>query len=187
MWSLCLLLSVLQFPFETNFPLHHNWYQSKDFYLDLMFDDGSSGKWTIDNEQWFEKIKQQLNEIDKTLRNLTWMVVALTIKGKCEPMEQQLDQHGDWQEDGYNDWLQPQIGLEIDCGGAICTSPAANHYFCECYPLRVYERRNQGALRYRDDDNLQRGVFDEQDEFCPPFQDGDDFQLPHRRNIQQRQ
>ena len=72
-----------------------------------MFDDGSSGKWTIDNEQWFEKIKQQLNEIDKTLRNLTWMVVALTIKGKCEPMEQRLDQHGDWQEDGYNDWLQP--------------------------------------------------------------------------------
>ena len=36
-----------------------------------MFDDGSSGKWTIDNEQWFEKIKQRLNEIDKTLRNLT--------------------------------------------------------------------------------------------------------------------
>ena len=51
----------------------------------------------------------------------------------------------------------------------------------------MYEHHNRGAPRRRDNDNLQRGVFDERDEFCPPFQDGDDFRLPQLRNIQQRQ
>ena len=51
----------------------------------------------------------------------------------------------------------------------------------------MYEHQNQGAPRRHDDDNLQQGVFYEQDEFCPPFRDGDDFRLPQLMNIQQRQ
>ena len=66
-------------------------------------------------------------------------------------------------------------------------NPTINRDFCEAYPLRVSEGRNRGALRHHDDDNLQRGFFDDQDEFCPPFRDGDDFRLSQRRNIQQRQ
>ena len=60
----------------------------------------------------------------------------------------------------------------------------------------MYERQNQGALRWHDDDNefedggsfprVAAKVFSEQDEFFPPFRDGDDSRLPQQRNIQQR-
>ena len=62
-----------------------------------------------------------------------------------------------------------------------------NHDFHESLPLRVYECWNQGTPRLLDDNDLHLGVFYEQDEFCPPFRDGDDFRLPQQRNIQQRQ
>ena len=114
------------------------------------------------------------------------MVSALTIEGKREPMKRRLDQCGDWQEDDYDDQCRPQIGSKINGGGVIRTNPTINRDFCEAYPLRVSEGRNRGALRHHDDDNLQRGFFDDQDEFCPPFRDGDDFRLSQRRNIQQR-
>ena len=151
------------FCFETNLPLHQNWYKSKDFYLNLMVDHGSSGKRTIDNKQRLEKIEQRLDGIDKTLRNLTQMVAALTIKRKHEPMKWRPDQRGNWQENGYNDQCRSQINSEINGRGAIRTNPTANRNFHEPYPLQVYEHRNQGAPTRRDDDNLQRGVFDEQD------------------------
>ena len=32
-----------------------------------------------------------------------------------------------------------------------------------------------------------KGFYYEKDEFFPPLQDGDDLQLPQRRNIQQKQ
>ena len=151
-----------------------------------MANDDSSGKWIIDDERRLKKIEQWLDEIDETLRNLMQMVVALTIEGKREPMKQWLDQRGDWQEDSYDDQRRPQIGSKINGGGAILTNPIANRNFREPYPLQVYEHWNRRAPRHRDDDNLQWGVFYEQDEFCPPFRDGDDFQLPWWRNIQQR-
>ena len=65
--------------------------------------------------------------------------------------------------------------------------PTANRDFYKLYLLRVYEPHNRGVPRRCDNDNLQRGVFDEQDEFCPLFWDGDDFRLPQLRNIQHRQ
>ena len=83
------------------------------------------------------------------------MVAALTIEGKCEPMKRQPNQCGDWQEDDYDDQRWRQIGLEINGGGAIRTKPIANRYFRDPYPLRMYEHRNRGAPRRRDDDNLQ--------------------------------
>ena len=89
--------------------MHQNWYQSKDFYLDLMVDDGSSGKRTIDDKWQFEKIEQRLDGIDETLCNFTQMVVALTIEGKREPMKWKLDQRGYQQEDDYDDQHRPQI------------------------------------------------------------------------------
>ena len=90
--------------------MHQNWYQSKDFYLHLMVDDGSSGKRTIDDKWQFEKIEQRLDGIDETLCNFTQMVVALTIEGKREPMKWKLDQRGYQQEDDYDDQRRPQIG-----------------------------------------------------------------------------
>ena len=115
------------------------------------------------------------------------MVVGLTIERKHEPMKRRLEQCSDWQEDGYDNQHQPQIGSKINGGGVIRTNPTANRNFRRPYPLRVYECGNRGAPRRRDNNNIQQGVFYEQDEFCPPFQDGGDFQLPQRRNIQQRQ
>ena len=47
--------------------------------------------------------------------------------------------------------------------------PTANRDFYKLYLLRVYEPHNRGVPRRCDNDNLQRGVFDEQDEFCPLF------------------
>ena len=47
------------FHFETILPLHQNWYQSKDFYVDLMAEDDSSVKRTIDDKRWFKKIEQR--------------------------------------------------------------------------------------------------------------------------------
>ena len=47
--------------------------------------------------------------------------------------------------------------------------PTANRDFYKLYSLRVYEPHNRGVPRRCDNDNLQRGVFDEQDEFCPLF------------------
>ena len=72
-----------------------------------MANDGSSGKQTIDNERRFKKIEQRLDGIDETLRNLTQMVVVLTIEGKHEPMEWQPNQRGDWQEDNYDNRHRP--------------------------------------------------------------------------------
>ncbi|CBI37516.3 unnamed protein product, partial [Vitis vinifera] len=68
-----------------------------------MVDHGSNGKRTIDDEKQFEKIEQRLDGIDETLRNLTQMVAALTIKKKHEPMKRRLDQRCNWQKNGYND------------------------------------------------------------------------------------
>ena len=153
----------------------------------MMVDDDSSGKRTIDDEQRFKKIEKRLNGINETLRSLTQMEVFFTIEGKREPMKQRPDQHGDQQQDDYNDQRWPQIGSKINGGGAIHTNPTTNRNFREPYPLRVYERQNRGAPRHHDDNKLQRGVFYEQYEFCPPFRDGDDFRLPQWRNIQQRQ
>ena len=45
----------------------------------------------------------------------------------------------------------------------------ANRDFYKLYSLRVYEPHNRGVPRRCDNDNLQQGVFDEQDEFCPLF------------------
>ncbi|KAL6346066.1 hypothetical protein AAG906_025346 [Vitis piasezkii] len=85
------------------------------------------------------------------------------------------------------EWKRAPMELEIYGRSAIHTGVTANRDFCEPYPLQVYKSRNQGAPRHRDDNNLQRGVVDKQDEFCPYFRDGDDFLLPQGRNIQQRQ
>ena len=119
------------FRFETNLLLHQNWHHNKDFYLDLA-NDISSGKQIIDNEQWFKKIEQRLKGIDETLRNLTQMVVALTIEGKHEPMERRPNQCSNWQEDGYDNRCRPQIRLEINGGRAIRAGPIVNR---EPYPL----------------------------------------------------
>ena len=143
------------FCFETNLLLHQNCYQSKDFYLDLMVDHGSNGKRTIDDEKQFEKIEQRLDGIDETLRNLTQMVAALTIKKKHEPMKRRLDQRCNWQKNGYNDQHRSHTNSEINGGGAIRTNPTTNCNFREPYPLQVYEHRNQGAPTRHDDDNLQ--------------------------------
>ena len=111
-----------------------------------MADDGFSGKWTINNEWWFERIEQRLNRINETLCNLTQMVVALTIEGKREPMERRPDQRGDWQEDGYD-----ELTLATDRGQK---SIVEAQFTCEPYSLWVYERWNRGAPRQHDDDNL---------------------------------
>ena len=115
------------------------------------------------------------------------MVVELIVEGKREPMERRPNQHGDWKKNGYDDQRWPLIWSEINGRNRIRMGPTINRDFRWPLPLWVYEHHNRGAPRRRDNDNLQRGVFDEQDEFCPPFQDGDDFRLPQLRNIQQRQ
>ena len=101
----------------------------------MMADDDSGGKRTIDNEQRFKKIEQRLDGINETLRSLTWMEVFFTIEGKLEPMKQRPDQHGDQQQDDYNDQRWPQIGSKINGEGAIHTNPTTNRNFREPYPL----------------------------------------------------
>ena len=184
------------FRFKTNLPLHQNRYRGKNFYLNLMVDNGSSGKQTIDDKERYEKIKQRLNEIDETLQNLTQMLATLTVEGKRKPNGGTTRPTWRLAKGGYDDWHRPQIGLKIDNGDSFRTSPTGNHNFSEPFPLRVYERQNQGALRWHDDDNefedggsfprVAAKVFSEQDEFFPPFRDGDDSRLPQQRNIQQR-
>ena len=92
---------------------------------------------------------------------------------------------------GYNDQCQPQIEPEINNRGAVRMVPVMNHNFRKPFPLRVYEWRNWGVPRRRDNDDLWQGVladndsefeasggfprvaarvFDEQDEFFHFFE-----------------
>lgn len=65
-----------------------------------MAEDGFSGKQPVDNERQFELIEQRLDNMDKTLRNLTQMMVAWNVEGRRGHVGRQHDHGGDYPEDG---------------------------------------------------------------------------------------